>query len=233
MSGLVHAYGREQILRDLRVDLAIGRHLGVMAATTLIGGALYGFVLGWWHGTRLALYVSIKVPLLLLGTAVVTALFNWVFAALAGAPMRLRQTFALTLFPPAIAAIVAASLSPIAWFFSESLPPPGPAQRTLHNLLYVTHTALIAAAGFAGTLFLRRALVDVCGGNVRRAARIHAAWVCIYAFVAGEMAWALRPFIGSVYLPVVFLRPNALEGNVYEFILTDIIPHLFRRLTGG
>jgi hypothetical protein len=81
-----------------------------------------------------------------------------------------------------------------------------------------------------GTTFLRRRLLEVCNGNVRLAQRVHAAWVVAFAFVGGEVAWILRPFIGSVYLPVVFLRPDALHGNVYEFILTDIVPHLWRLL---
>jgi len=29
--------------------------------------------------------------------------------------------------------------------------------------------------------------------------------------------------------PVVFLREDALEGNVYEFIGRDIVPHLWSR----
>jgi hypothetical protein len=36
--------------------------------------------------------------------------------------------------------------------------------------------------------------------------------------------------VGSVYKPVVFLRQDALEGNVYEFVFTDILPHLLGRL---
>ena len=55
---------------------------------------------------------------------------------------------------------------------------------------------------------------------------MHAAWVLAYALVGGEVAWALRPFVGSVYEPVAFLRQDALDGNVYEFIVTDIVPHL-------
>ena len=47
-----------------------------------------------------------------------------------------------------------------------------------------------------------------------------------FALVGGEVAWALRPFVGSVYKPVVFLRADALDGNVYEFIFTEILPHL-------
>jgi hypothetical protein len=34
--------------------------------------------------------------------------------------------------------------------------------------------------------------------------------------------------VASVYEPVAFLRPNALDGNVYEFIVLDIVPHLAR-----
>ena len=41
---------------------------------------------------------------------------------------------------------------------------------------------------------------------------VYLAWVLIYAAVGGEVAWGLRPFVGSVYQPVVFLRSDALAG---------------------
>ena len=199
-------------------------------ALIVAGGAIYGAVVGSWHGPRLSFYVSVKVPLLLLGTALFTALFNWIVAALLGLSLQLRQTFVLALVPLAIASLVAASLAPVAYFFTLTLPAPSPVQQTLHNILYLTHTSVIAAAGFAGTLTLRQALRDFCGGDSVLAGRIHILWIAVYAFVAGELAWILRPFIGSVHLPVVFLREDALRGNVYEFIFTDILPHLLRRL---
>ena len=192
-------------------------------------GGAYGAVLGSWHGPRLALYVAAKVPLLMLVTAAITALFNWIVAALLGLRLRPMQAFTLTLVPLAVASLVAASLAPVAWFFTQSLPAPSPTQRTLHNVLYLVHTFLIAAGGLAGTTILRRALLDACLGDVKRANTIRFAWVACFAFVGGEVAWVLRPFVGSVYLQVVFLRDDALRGNVYEFILTDIVPH-FRRL---
>jgi K+ transporter len=57
-------------------------------------------------------------------------------------------------------------------------------------------------------------------------------WFSTFAAVGGEVAWAMRPFVGSVSpdYPVVFLRKDALDGNVYEFIVTDILPHLVRAL---
>lgn len=217
---------RRRLLDDIRLDVDVAGHTLVLFATIVLCGAAYGASLGSWHSARLALYAAVKVPLMMLATAAITALFNWIVAAMLGLPLRLRQTFALSLVPLAIATIVAASLAPVAYFFAASLPPPSPSQRTLHNLLYLTHTILIAGAGITGTSFLRRILADVCGGGPRTA-RIYLLWLATYAFVGGEVAWALRPFIGSVYLPVVFLRPDALHGNVYEFIFTDIVPHLF------
>lgn len=230
MTSIVVPRERAVLLGELRAGRDAWRHAAALIGTIVVCGAFYGAVLGSWHGARLSLYVAVKVPLMMLTTAAITSLFNWIVAALLGLPMRLGQIIALTLIPLAIAAIVAASLAPVAWFFNASLPSPSPAQRTLHNLLYLAHTLLIAAAGLSGTAALRGVLADVCGGNARLAAEIRWSWIAIYAFVGGEVAWVLRPFIGSVYLPVVFLREDALRGNVYEFIFTDILPHLWRLL---
>ena len=230
MATIVLERGRRALLDDLRLDRDLTKHVAMLIVSTIVCGAVYGAVLGSWHGTRLAVYVAIKVPLLMLSTAAITALFNWIIAALLGLRMRIAQTFALTLVPLAIASIVAASLAPIAWFFTQALPGPSPAQRTLHNVLYLVHVTLIAIGGIAGTRTLHSVLIDVCGGDEGRARAVRIAWIVAYAFVGGEMAWMLRPFVGSVFLPVVFLRDDALNGNVYEFILTDILPHLWRSL---
>jgi len=227
MAAIVLERGRKALLDDLRLDRDIGRHVAALILSTIVFGAIYGAVLGSWHGIRLAAYVAVKVPLLMLATAAITALFNWIVAALLGLRMRMAQTFALTLVPLAIASIVAASLASVAWFFTQSLPGPSPAQRTLHNVLYLVHVVLIASAGIAGTTTLRDVLVDVCNVNEGRARAVRFAWVVVYAFVGGEIAWMLRPFVGSVFLPVVFLRDDALNGNMYEFILTEILPHLW------
>lgn len=200
------------------------------AARILVCGALYGASLGAWHDARLASYTAIKVPLLLFATAALTALFNWIIASMIGLHLRFAESIEMSLLPLAIASVILASCAPIVFFFDLSLPPPMPTEQTLHNLLYLTHTALVAGAGVTGTTFLRRRLLEVCNGDARLARRVHATWVVAFAFTGGEVAWILRPFIGSVYLPVVFLRSDALHGNVYEFILTDIVPHLWRLL---
>lgn len=199
-------------------------------ALTVACGAMYGAALGAWTSPLLSFYAAIKVPLLLLLTAAITALLNWIAASLGGLPLRLRESVSLSVMPLAIASLILAACAPVALFFARTIPPPGTSQRTLHNVLYLTHVLLVAGAGMTGTTFLQNALTGYCGGDAARAARIRRWWVAAYALVGGEVAWALRPFVGSVYLDVTFLRPDALHGNVYEFLLTDVFPHLLRSL---
>jgi hypothetical protein len=128
----------------------------------------------------------------------------------------------------ASASVLLASLAPVAWLFTVAAPPPTESARTAHNLLYLLHTGFVGGSGLAGSLALHQAL-GATGHPPAVVRRVYASWVLAYAFVGGEIAWALRPFVGSVYHPVVFLREDALRGNVYEFIFTDILPHLLSR----
>jgi hypothetical protein len=113
----------------------------------------------------------------------------------------------------------------VAWLFTLAAPLPSADARAAHNWLYLMHTAFVGGSGLAGSLALRRGL-RATGRPPGVVARVYLSWVLAYAFVGGEVAWALRPFVGSIYFPVVFLRRDALHGNVYEFIVTDILPYL-------
>ena len=50
------------------------------------------------------------------------------------------------------------------------------------------------------------------------------------------MGWASGTTLecsGSIYLEPSFLRPEALDGNVYEFIVKDILPYMLGDGNGG
>jgi hypothetical protein len=202
-----------------------GPGLARSLARLVAGGALYGAVLGSWHGPRLALYGALKLPLLLVATALATAAFQGLIGRALGLRLGRGGALRLSLRGYATTALLLGALAPVAWLFVAASPRPDLDGRTAHNLLYLTHTTLVAACGLAGLATLRRELGAAAPS--RRAARIAlGAWVGASALVGGELAWALRPFVGSVYEPVAFLRADALDGNVYEFIWTDILPHL-------
>jgi hypothetical protein len=214
-----------RLSRRIRQVAAAGPPTFVALVTLVAGSALYGATLGSWHGARLALYCAIKLPVVLIGTATLTFPFQWIAARLCGVPLRLAAAAGSSVRALAVASLVLAALAPVAALFIAAAPPPGTGARTSHNLLYLMHTAVLAAAGMLGAARLN----DQLRARAPRRAAARAAfvlWVATFAGVAGEVAWILRPFVGSVYLPLQFLRPDALDGNVYEFIWTDILPHL-------
>jgi hypothetical protein len=210
-------------------DVLAGRHLlshwvGLTLLMTL-SAALYGAVLGSWHGTTLALYVAVKLPLVLIATSALTMVFNWLVAVLLGLPLGFLQVGVLTFMALSVGSVLLASLAPIAWFFTVTAPEPSTAARTAHNVLYLMHTAFVAGCGLTGNATLWASLRQI-GPSPATARNVYVLWVVANALVGGEVAWALRPFVGSVYYPIVFLREDALHGNVYEFIITGIFPYL-------
>ena len=206
----------------------LGRHLVRLVLVMGAGAALYGTVLGAWHGGRQALYAAVKLPLVLVLTSALTLLFNWMVGTALGLRLGFAHTAVLTFLALATAGLPLASLAPIAWFFTVSLPPPSTDARLAHNLLYLLHTAQVGGCGLAGAAALWQ-LLRRLRPDARRLRAIFAAWLLTFALVGGEVAWALRPFVGSVYEPTTFLRRDAFDGNVYEFVLTDIVPYLSQR----
>jgi hypothetical protein len=224
--------GRELLLADLERGERLGRHLVRLVLVMTAGAATYGAALGVWHGGRQALYAAVKLPLVLVLTSALTLLFNWLVATILGLRLGFAQTAALTFLALATASLPLASLAPVAWFFTLSLPPPSTDARLAHNLLYLLHTTQVGGSGLAGTAALWHLLrrLRPAPSDARRLRAAFAAWVLTYALVGGEVAWSLRPFVGSVYEPTTFLRRDALDGNVYEFVVTDIVPYLLQRL---
>ena len=217
--------GVDVLLAEVLAGRNLLRHWARLCLGMAVCAALYGAVLGLWHGPRLAAYDAAKLPLVLLLTSALTVGFAWIAARVLGLPLRFGQVAVLTFLALAVGSLLLASLAPIAWFFTVSAPAPTAGARTAHNLLYLLHTALVGGCGLAGTVALWRAMSRI-DAPPRTLRAVYAVWVAAFALVGGEVAWALRPFVGSVYMPVVFLRPDALDGNVYEFIVTDILPHL-------
>ncbi|HYN21361.1 MAG TPA: hypothetical protein VE078_10410, partial [Thermoanaerobaculia bacterium] len=157
-----------------------------------------------------------------------TVPFSCAGAAVLGLPLRVGQVAVLTFLGLTSGSLLLAALAPVAWLFTLGAPVPTEEARTAHNLLYLLHTAFVGGCGLAGTAVLWRGLRSLDRPR-RTLLLVFCIWIAAYALVGGQVAWALRPFVGSVYKPVVFLRQDALDGNVYEFVFTDILPHLLGR----
>jgi hypothetical protein len=222
---------RDELLDHILGERPLGRTLFELTLLMALSAAGYGAVLGIWHGSRLAAYDAVKLPVVLILTSSLTVLSSWIAAVTLSLPLRFMQVTVLTFLALATASVVLLSLASVAWFFTVCAPEPSTASRTTHNALYLMHSVFVAACGLAGTRTLWHGMLRL-GQPRSTLRRVYLIWVLGYALVGGEVAWAFRPFVGSVspQYPVVFLRKDALKGNVYEFIGSDIVPYLWSRI---
>jgi len=218
-----------------REELAAG-NIAVPVRTLLWGclalGASYGLFMGLYAATMgsglawLAVPAAMaKVPLLFLLTLAITFPSLYVFSALLDCRLRPLETLKLLLGAVAVNLAVVASLGPVTGFFTLST--------TSYPFMVLLNVAFFAAGGVAGLRLLHGALRDVFSDGeakdgdasgtdeaVERERLVFHTWIVIYCLVGAQMAWILRPFIGSPDLPFALFRPRS--SNFFEAVMRAV-----------
>ena len=161
--------------------------------------------------------MGIKLPLILLLTALGNALLNAMLAPLLGLNITLRQSFAAVLMSFAITAAVLGAFSPLLAFAVWNAPPMTPDIKStlVYGFIKLTHVVVIAFAGIVGNARLFQLLTQL--GNSRRVAgRVLCAWLAVNLFLGAQLTWNCRPLIGSPLLEVQFFREGAFKSNFFE-----------------
>jgi hypothetical protein len=190
-------------------------------AIIVAGAGLFGAAIGCWRAPLQGFYSAIKFPLVVLLTALGNALLNSMLAPLLGLNLNLRQSLLAVLMSFTIAAAVLGAFSPLMFFIIWNTPPlvPGaPLSTTAHSFILVTEVAIIALAGIAANLRLLQ-LLQTLSGSESVARRVMVAWLAMNLLLGSQLSWNLRPFVGSPFLPVEFLRGDAFSGGFFESIL--------------
>lgn len=184
----------------------------------VIGAGLYGVTVGLWRAPVQSLYTSIKFPLLIFLTCAGNAALNGMLAQLLGSGLSFRQTSFAILMSFALVAMILGGLSPIVFFVLYHAPPLGSKNAIIgHSVMLLTHVFAIAYAGILGNRHLFR-LLEKTSGSRGRAYAVLLSWLAGNLFLGSQLAWVLRPFIGSPALPLQFLRDDPLRGNFYESV---------------
>lgn len=188
-------------------------------------GLAYGAVMGSYGGLAgltearflQMLYSAIKVPLLILGTAIIALPCYFVFHGLLGVLDDFGESVRAVFGTQGAVAVILASFAPVlAVWYQGSI---GYREAVAVNGL------IFALASIAGQVVLRRryrALIQ----KDRRHRLLLFLWIGLYAFVGIQMGWVLRPFIGDPSFPPTFLRESA-WGNAYVVVF-----ELFRGIVG-
>lgn len=190
---------------------------------TVLGSAAFGAAMGWWRAPEQALYTAAKLPLVLLFTALGNALLNAMLAPLLGVNIGLRQSLLAVLMSFTIAGAILGGVAPLLAFVIWNAPPlaRSASAGTTHAFILLTIVAAIAFAGIAANVRLLR-LLERLGGGAGVARRVLCAWLSANLFFGSQLAWILRPFVGSPGLPVQFLRDEPLKGSFYEAVFYSL-----------
>ena len=94
-------------------------------------------------------------------------------------------------------------------------------------VLTVADGILFLLAVTGAQIVLRRRYQPLIARDPRHRITLRS-WTFLYAFFAIQLAWVLRPFLGTPGFAVEFLRDSALEQNAYV-VLVDHIVQLFVR----
>lgn len=188
-----------------------------------VGAAPYGAAMGCWWSPLQALYVAIKLPLLVLLTSLGNGLLNGMLAPLLGLNIGFRQSLTAVLVSFAYAALVLGALSPVALFIVWNTPPATAATRSSsaeHALLQLTLVAFIAFAGVVGNVRLLPLLRQLAGSRFV-ARKVLFAWLAGNLFLGSQICWVLRPFIWGGN-PVAFIGPHPFQGSFYETVFAAL-----------
>jgi len=196
-------------------------------ALIIAGAGAFGAALGCWRDPWQAVFAAIKLPLIMLLTAIGNAMLNAMLAPLLGLHLRFRQSFLAILASFALASAILGAFSPLAAFVIWNAPPltEGANNSATHAGILLLLVIVIAFAGIAANLRLHQ-LLGALAGNSATAWRVLLAWLAGNLFLGSQLSWVLRPFIGNPAMPVQFLRADAFHGNFYETVFRSTV-HLF------
>lgn len=189
----------------------------------LVGGALYGAVMGSYGGVVdgrgwQVVFAALKVPLLLGVTFAICLPAFFVLSSLLG----LRRDFgrvlrALVRAQAAVAVCLAAFAPYTAFVYASGV---GYGEALLFN------AAAFGAASLTAQLVLRRDARPWIRQDRRHVVALRV-WLVLYAFVGVQLGWVLRPFVGSPGGEVAFFRGGA-WGNAYV-----VVARLVAQALGG
>lgn len=193
-------------------------HLGSLFLIVLVCGGFYGAVMasftglapGRWH--QLA-YVAAKVPLLLLVSFGLCLPSFLVINTLVGLREDFGQVMRVVVATQSCVALVLTALAPITLFFYVTT-------RDYNAALQFNGVAF-AVASVTAQVVLHRYYQPLIRRSPRHRVMMRI-WLGLYVFVAIQMAWVLRPFIGHPALPVSFFREEQ-WGNAYIEVLQGLL----------
>src|SRR5688572_13867583 len=217
-----------EIFEGTNLHIRIRQFLFAIVTLTAIYGLTMGasaFGVSLDRGGLQMLSSGLKVPMLYLLTLLVCYPVLFIILVLMGSKLSFVQTLALILLAITFNAVLLASFAPIVAFFSIT--------GSSYAFIKLLHVVVMTFSGFWGMAALYQGLREMCEKSnlyPKRAVEILRVWILVFGFVGTQMAWSLRPFIGTPDQPFQIFREGR-EGNFYTAVARSAMD-LFEENTG-
>ena len=196
---LVHPDCAGRLVLETEARPGFSRFLVILIALLY---ALYGLSMGVFRGWAPGMVACAKLPFLFFLTLAVCFPAFYVLNCLYGPALRARQCLRLLLMAISANAAALASYALFSFFFTLTT------SRHGYTFLVLMHVIVFGLSGVASLVVIAlvfRATAATLGIRLRPLFVL--AWGVLYAFVGTQMAWVLRPWIGSWTVPYQPFRP--------------------------
>ncbi len=204
-------FSRNQVLKQLLV--------------IFIFSFLYGIVMGSFNGYLQSLVTAVKIPCLILLSLLICFPALFVIQYMIGSTMTFFQMSNIILSGFVVFSTIMLSFAPIVVFFMIT--------SDNYAFLKLLHVAIFAFSGIFAVKTIVKGLTYSCEKkNIypKVGMNIFAIWIIIFAFVSSQLAWNLRPFVGSKELPFEMFRTR--EGNFYIAVIQSMADLMKREWYG-
>jgi hypothetical protein len=201
---------RAGTLARIRAGADLRPILATMVAAIAISMAIVGAALGSYRGGIQIAYAAIKLPLVLLGTAALSAPALSAIGAALGRRSRLSADLALVMSAVAFGALLLAATTPLI---------------VLGRAIELDYHRMIAGAvcafAIAGCATLRMIVQGVAAEHGPRWPSAVIGLCCVFTLVGAQLAWAMRPYLVRPRAQdVPFVRD--VEGSLFDAISTTM-----------
>ncbi len=176
---------------------------------------LYGIIMGSYNGALQSIVTGIKMPCLIVLSLLICFPALYVVQSMIGSTMTIYQMTNIIFAGCFVFSTIALSFAPIVIFFmitSDS-----------YSFLKLLHVAIFTFSGIFAVKTIISGLKYSCEKkNIypKLGMSIFKIWIVILAFVSSQLAWNLRPFVGSRDMPLELFR--AREGNFYVAVIQSV-----------
>lgn len=178
------------LIRDLRVARNLSGYGFSLLLTTVLFSAAYGAILGMFKPGLQTLFAAAKLPIVVLGTALLCTPTFYVFNGILGSKFTFRQTLTVVLFLSVSVALVLVAFAPITWFFTVSTRGTG-----FLSFLHVLVFFIATLYGLHSLNTARKYLAHLEEDYTPINGAFLFLWSMIVLVVGLQMAYHLRPFL--------------------------------------